>query len=323
MKRSIAVVAGGYSEELQISVKSAATVMKHLDGDRFSTTLVMIDKTGWYVNHNEGRYEINRNDFSVEIGGSLLKFDAVFIAIHGTPGEDGRLQAYFDMIGMPYSTAGHLAMTLSFDKFACNSYLKHHGMSCAPAVIIRKGDEIDEELVEEIVGLPCFVKPNDGGSSFGVTKVKQADEIGAAIEKAMEHTDQVVIESFLDGTEVTCGIVELKGELHFLPITEIVSENEFFDFEAKYKGASQEITPARISEEEAQLVNMATERCFRLLNLTGLARADFIIEDGEPYLIEINTVPGLSDESLIPQQAESCGWSLHDLFAGILDDAMA
>ncbi len=321
MKKNIAVLMGGYSHEAQISLKSGETVLKHIDKAHYNLYKVVIDENGWLLHLGEQTFPLDKGDFSVTTPDGKLNFDAVFIVIHGTPGEDGKLQAYFDMLGIPYTTAGILPLALTFNKFACNSLLKYHGVHCAPSVLIRKDDPVEVEALARGFGFPMFIKPCDGGSSFGVSKVKKTDEIAPAIAHALEHGTEVIIEAFVEGTEVSCGIFKLQGETRVLPPTEIVSKNEFFDFNAKYKGDSQEITPARLSEELTRKVQEITANAFRALGLRGLARIDFIIRNGQPVLIEVNTVPGLSEQSIIPQQLAHIGLSLSEIFGRMIEEA--
>jgi D-alanine-D-alanine ligase len=323
MKRKIAVVMGGYSHEAQISLKSGETVMASIDKNKFATTAIVINEEGWNAILEGKKYPVDKNDFSILVEGKKQNFDAVFMVIHGTPGEDGKLQAYFDLVGIPYSTSGVLASSLTFNKYACNAYLKQMGIRCASSVLIRQGETPDSHAIVEQLGLPVFVKPSDGGSSFGVTKVKSEGEIEAAVSLALQHGTEALIESFVKGTEVTCGIIGTKDQTTVLPATEIVSKNEFFDFDAKYKGDSEEITPARISPELMKEIQDTTRKVFKMLGLRGLSRIDYIIMDNVPYLIEVNTVPGLSAQSIIPQQAKCAGISLPELFNRLLDDTLS
>ncbi|MCB0401097.1 MAG: D-alanine--D-alanine ligase [Flavobacteriales bacterium] len=312
---NIAVIEGGYSHEKVISLKSSETVFQNLDRDNYHPVKVRIDDAGWYAFYNDEQVEVDRSNFSIP----GLRFDFAFIMIHGTPGEDGKLQAYFDMIGMPYSTCSHLASTLTFNKFVCNQYLRNFGVKVADAVLVRKNQQIDVAGIISRVGLPCFVKPADGGSSFGVTKVKAEQELEAAVRLALEHGTQAVIERFMQGREVTNGVFKGREGVKVLPITEIVTRNEFFDFDAKYKGESEEITPADLTPELEQQVKKQTKRIYELLDLDGICRADYIVQGDEPYLIEINTVPGMSAESLIPQMAAYEGIPLKALLSEIIE----
>ncbi len=313
--KNVAIIEGGYSHEKVISLKSAETVYQNIDKEKYNPIKVRIDEEGWFGYENDKKIEINRNDFSY----NNIKFDIAFIVIHGTPGEDGKLQAYFDMLNIPYTTCNQLAATITFNKFVCNQYLKTFGVKVADAVLIRQNDEIKNSEILEKVGLPCFVKPVDGGSSFGITKVRSEEELGAAVKHALEHGTQAIIEQFMEGREVTNGIYRSLNGITVLPITEIVTNNDFFDFDAKYKGESNEITPADITDEIANKVKMVTKNIYEILDLSGIARADYILQNGVPYLIEINTVPGLSKESLIPQMASHEGISLEQIFSEVIE----
>ena len=320
--KNIAVVMGGYSAERVISMKSGKVVVKYLQSDEFSTYAIVIDRNSWNLILDNQKYNINKKDFSTNINGKKIFFDAVFIAVHGTPGEDGKFQSYLDELKIPYTSSGSAASALSFNKGKCNNFLRDNGVLCAQSFLLHKETVINENDILKRVGLPCFVKPNKNGSSFGVSKVIEKEKLHEAIENAFTQDNEVLIESFLKGKEVTCGIHNFGNELTTFPATEIVSENDFFDFEAKYEGKSQEITPARISDELTQKIACKAKEIYRLLNLNGIARIDFIIQNNEPYIIEANTVPGLSEESIIPQQAACAGVSLKDLFRMAVHHAM-
>lgn len=313
--KNIAVLEGGYSHEKVISLLSAETVFKHLDREKYNPIKVSIDEEGWFAFESGNKIEVDRSNFSF----NNIKFDFIFIAIHGTPGEDGKLQAYFDMLGMSYSTASHLATALTFNKFVCNQYLKNFGVKVAEAVLIRQNENFNSSEIANKVGLPCFVKPTDGGSSFGITKVEQENDIKSAVDLALKHGTQAIIESFMQGREVTNGVFKGKNGIKTLPITEIVTSNSFFDFDAKYKGESEEITPANLPIEMEQKIKAESKRIYEILDLDGICRADYIIQNNEPYLIEINTVPGMSDASLIPQMAAHEGIKLKELFSEIIE----
>ncbi|PCJ01397.1 MAG: D-alanine--D-alanine ligase [Flavobacteriales bacterium] len=316
--KNIAIIEGGYSHEKIISLQSAEMVYQHIDREKYNPIKVRIDKQGWFAFDGDEKVEIDRTDFSF----NNIKFEIAFIVIHGTPGEDGKLQAYFDMLDIPYSTCSHLAATLTFNKFVCNQYLKTFGIKVANAILVRENEPVNTANIVAKVGLPCFVKPNDGGSSFGITKVQNESELKQAVEVALEHGTQAIVESFMEGREVTNGIYRNKDGFVALPITEIVTTNDFFDFDAKYKGESDEITPADLTEEMNAKVKSVTQQIVELLDMNGIARADYIIQNGEPYLIEINTVPGLSKESLIPQMAAHEGIPLQQLFNEVLEVAI-
>lgn len=312
--KNIAIIEGGYSHEKIISLKSADTVFKNIDRLKYKPIKVRIDEEGWFAFEGGEKIEINRNDFSF----SNIKFDFAFIVIHGTPGEDGKLQAYFDMLNIPYSTCSQLAATLTFNKFVCNQYLKNFNINVADAVLIRKNETANTAAIIKKVGLPCFVKPVDGGSSFGITKVKKEADLTSAIQHALEHGTQAIIEHFMDGREVTNGIYKNKNGIVSLPITEIISNNDFFDFDAKYKGESNEVTPADLPESLNLKIKETTKKIYEILDLKGICRADYIIQNNEPYLIEINTVPGQSAQSIIPQMAAHEGISLKQLFDDVI-----
>ena len=316
--KNIAVIEGGYSHEKVISLKSAETVFQNIDRTKYKPTKVRIDEEGWFAFDGDKKIEINLNDFSF----NNILFDFAFIVIHGTPGEDGKLQAYFDMLNIPYSTCSQLAATLTFNKFICNQYLKNFGINVADAVLIRQQETINTAAIIKKVGLPCFVKPADGGSSFGVTKVKEENGLETAIQLALKHGTQAIIENFMDGREVTNGIYKNAQGIVSLPVTEIISDNDFFDFDAKYKGQSSEVTPADLPEELTLKIKATTRKIYEIIDLKGICRADFIIQNNEPYLIEINTVPGQSAQSIIPQMAAHEGISLKQLFNEVIEIAI-
>lgn len=315
MKKNIAILMGGYSKEAEVSLKSAAVVAKHLSQDKYVPYPVRIDRDKWvYVDAKGDEYPVNRNDFSLLLNGEKITFSAVFNAIHGTPGEDGYLQAYFQLIGLPLTGCSMYASALTFNKRDMLSVLKPYGILSAPSYYLNKGEDYKTSDIVAKVGMPCFVKANRSGSSIGTFKVNEESKLVETIEKAFEVDDEILIESFLKGTEVSVGVIGYKGEIKVLPITEIVSENEFFDYEAKYLGKSKEITPARLSSEMTAKINALAERVYRLLKMEGYSRSEFIIVDDTPYLLEMNTTPGLSEASILPQQAKAAGISLSELF---------
>ena len=271
---------------------------------------------------NEKEYQIIKDDFSVIIDEEQIQFDCVFNAIHGDPGENGVLIAYFDLIGMNHTSAPFYQMALAFNKRDTLSVVKEYGIPTATSFYMHQRDEIVTDKIIKKVGLPCFVKPNRAGSSFGISKVYKEENLKAAIEKACQEDEEILIESFLDGTEVSVGVIEYQGKLTVLPITEIVSENDFFDYEAKYMGKSKEITPAKISQAEKELVERQAKKVYQILNMKGFSRSEFIIVDGVPYFLEINTVPGMTKESLLPQQAKHAAISLSDLFDNAIQMAL-
>jgi D-alanine-D-alanine ligase len=305
--QKIAVVCGGYSGEAEVSMRSAAMVMEHIDLTLYSPVKIVIQKNRWFAEWKGAEWEVNRNDFSVMLDGEIHQFDGAFIIVHGTPGENGLLQGYFEMLGIPYTTGDVLNMSITFNKKATTTFLKSLGFSVAESVVLYKNEEWNADSILQRVGLPCFVKPNNGGSSIGTSKVKELGQLMPAIEKAFKEDGQVIIESFLNGTEVTCGVIQWEGKVRALPMTEIVSENEFFDFEAKYKGKSHEITPARIDQALFEEIQNLSEKIYIQLKCRGMIRVDFIIHDGLPHVVEVNTVPGFSAASIIPQQAACVG----------------
>jgi D-alanine-D-alanine ligase len=322
--KHIAIIMGGYSSEYKISLTSGNVVYKNLDSTQYKGYRIHIFKEKWvYVDDKEAEFPIDRNDFSVTVNGTKIKFDAVFNAIHGTPGEDGLLQAYFELIGLPQTSCDYYQAALTFNKRDLLSVLKPYGIKTATSFYLNKGDKFTTHQIVEKVGLPCFVKPNKSGSSFGISKVKTEAELPEAIEIAYKEDNEIIIESFLDGTEVSVGVINFQGTITVLPITEIVSENDFFDYEAKYLGKSQEITPARISVEMAEKVSAIAKKAYEVLKMKGFSRSEFIIVNNEPHMLEMNTIPGLTNESLIPQQAREAGISLTELFSNAIELALA
>ena len=321
--KNVAIIMGGYSSEFNISISSGNLVYQNLDKQKYNAFPIHILKEKWvYVDDNDNEFPIDRNDFSITVNNSKITFDAVFNAIHGTPGEDGLMQAYFELLEIPQSSCGYYQAALTFNKRDLLSVLKPYGIKSATSYYLNKGEYIDSKAIVKKVGLPCFVKPNKSGSSFGISKVKTEAELPIAIEMAYKEDNEIIIESFLDGTEVSVGVINYKGEIKVLPITEIISENDFFDYEAKYLGKSQEITPARISDEMTQKVSAIAKRAYEILQMSGFSRSEFIIVDCEPFMLEMNTIPGLTTESLIPQQALAAGISLEDLFTNAIELAL-
>lgn len=320
MKQSIAVVYGGYSGESAVSEKSAAMILENIDRVKYEVTPVRIDLDAWKAQVNDAEYDIDRSDFSVTTPDSRIKFDKVFNIIHGTPGEDGILQGYFEMIGMPHTSSDVFAMSLTFNKSANNTYLKQFGFNCAKSVILRQTDHYSVSKIVAHLGLPCFVKPNEGGSSIGISKVKESHQMAAAVELAFKENDEVLIEEFIAGREVSCGVIKRHGRPFALPITEMIPFGEFFDYEAKYEGNSSEITPADVPEAlSRQIQGIATE-VYEILRCNGMIRIDFLLNERGPYLIEVNTVPGFSNASLIPQQAAAAGISKKELITLLLEE---
>lgn len=321
-KPNIAVIAGGDSSEFIVSQKSGANVIKAVDAEKFNSWLVEMQNDRWEV-FSDGQKlgDIDKADFSFQLNGEKIRFDFAYITIHGTPGEDGILQGYFELIGLPYSTCNVHSSSLTFNKWFCNNYLRSFGITMSQSVKLQKGDEIHTEAIIEKLGLPVFVKPNAGGSSFGVTKVKTADLLEEAIHKSWSESDEALIESFIDGKEFTCGAVKLKGEITVFPVTEVLPKNEFFDFEAKYTpGAAEEITPARLPKDLFDKCQQLTAKIYNLCECSGIVRIDFILKGDEFYFLEVNTTPGMTATSFIPQQINAMGATLQEYITRIIED---
>ena len=322
-KKHIAVAMGGYSSEFEISINSGGVVCNALDKNKYEVYPVHILEEGWYfVAKNGSKHPVNKADFSFDNGTETIRPDAIFNTIHGTPGEDGYLQAYWELLKIPHTSTDYYSAALSFNKRDCLSVLKNFGIRAANSYYINEGGEINVEEIVRKTGLPCFVKPNRSGSSFGISKVNEMDGMMPAIEKAFTEDSEIIIETALVGTEVSVGVYNNGEEIIALPVTEIVSENEFFDYEAKYLGKSQEITPARISEEETEMVQKEAVRIYKLLNMKGITRSEFIIQKGKPYFLEINTNPGLSTESIVPKQAREAGMTLTQFFDILIQNVL-
>lgn len=322
MKRTIAIVAGGDSSELPVSLRSAQGIYSFMDKEKYNLYIVEMQGLRWEVQLPDGnKAPIDRNDFSFLLNGEKIKFDFAYITIHGTPGEDGKLQGYFDLLQIPYSSCNVLVSALTFNKFACNQYLKGFGVKVSESVMLREGQSITDDAVVEKIGLPCFIKPNLGGSSFGVTKVKTKEQIQPAIKKAFDEAKEVIIEAFMQGTEITCGCYKTKNKEQVFPITEVVTTNEFFDYDAKYNGQVDEITPARLSEELTKRVQTLTSAIYDILGCSGIIRIDYIITKGDKInLLEINTTPGMTATSFIPQQVRAAGLDIKDVMTDIIEN---
>ncbi len=324
MKINVAIVAGGDSSEYQISINSANEVLKHLDRKKYNPFIVLIHGKKWMLQLDKTEEaRIDKNDFSCMVGGQRLNFNVVFNAIHGTPGEDGTLQSYFDIIGIPYTGSGAFASALTFNKYVCKLFLEKFGIPTARSILIQSGEDWMQRIGSGEVSYPSFVKPNNSGSSFGVSRVLQADYMASAISKALREDDEVIIEEFIDGAEVTCGLLKTAGKEYIFPLTEIVSKNDFFDFEAKYDPKmADEITPARISEDSTNVIHNLSSRIYSLLHCRGIVRIDYILSKEKPFFLEINTIPGMSAESIIPKQVKMFGLTLGDLFSLVIEDAL-
>jgi D-alanine-D-alanine ligase len=320
----IALIAGGYSGEAAISVKSAGVIMQNIDTSKFEVSLISITSEKWVCLHENEEYPIDKNDFSAYIHGNKISFDTAFIMIHGTPGEDGLLQGYFDMIGIPYTSCNAAVSAVTFNKYLCNNVIRTlGGVNVAESCRITSQLPYDLNKITAIVGLPCFVKPNAGGSSIGTTKVHQADELQPAIETALKEDEEVMIESFIKGREITCGVIRSKGQLISFPLTEVRSKKEFFDFEAKYDPSlADEITPAPIDDSMAKTIRSLSELYYDQLNCNGVVRFDYIIDRNDIWFLEVNTIPGMSAESIVPQQARAYGWSYTELTTRIIEESL-
>lgn len=334
MKKTIAVIAGGDSSEHDVSLRSAQGIYSFLDKEKYNVYIIEMSGLTWEAHLNDGtKSTVDRNDFSFPEGEQRIRPDFAYITIHGTPGENGLLQGYFDLIHLPYSTSGVLVEAMTFNKFTLNQYLKGFGVSVSESMVVRRGFEhlvTDDEVVEKI-GLPCFVKPNAGGSSFGVTKVKKVEQLRDAIRKAMNESDEVMIEAFMQGTEITCGCYKTRRSEVVFPITEVVTGNEFFDYDAKYNGQVQEITPARLSEDTAERVRLITSTIYDILGCSGIIRIDYIIthatdsegrEKERINMLEINTTPGMTATSFIPQQVRAAGLDIKDVLTDIIENRL-
>lgn len=324
-KPCIAFVTGGYSSEAEISYKSAITIEKNLDLDKFEVYRINITPASWFHTTSDGvNVEVDRADFSLLLDGKKISFDAVLIGIHGTPGEDGKLQGYFDLLGLPYTSCDAATSALTFNKRYTVAVAAFGGISVARSLHLFRHTPLSAEQILSQLALPVFVKPNNGGSSIGMSKVNKASELPAALDKAFKEDDQILIEEFIQGREFTIGVYRSKGEIHTLPFTEIFSEKEFFDFEAKYKGLSREITPAECSDDIAQKIRTAAKKVYAIFNCRGIVRMDFIydLRKEEPFLLEINTVPGQSEMSIVPQQVRAAGGNLRDFYSSLIEEAL-
>ncbi len=326
IKRNIAIVCGGDSSEHDVSLRSAQGLYSFFDKERYHVYIVDVKGTDWHVNLDNGDIvPIDKNDFSFVQAGTTVYFDYAYITIHGQPGENGVMQGYFDLIHLPYSTSGVLVEALTFNKYVLNNYLRSFGVNVADSLLLRRGESYDEKEIERRLGMPCFVKPAADGSSFGVSKVKEADRLAPALRMAFMESDEVMVEGFLDGMEISQGIYKTKEKTVVLPATEVVTSNEFFDYDAKYNGQVKEITPARLSPETAAKVSAETARIYELLHANGIIRIDYIIsKDSEGCdvvnMLEINTTPGMTATSFIPQQVRAAGLDIKEVLTEIVEN---
>lgn len=323
MKKNIAIAMGGYSQEYPISIKSGNIVFQHLPSNKYNLYRIVFEATQWYwLTENDTKVLVDKSNFTVKDKGEVIKFDAVFNTIHGSPGEDGLLQAYLDLLSIPQTSCGFYQSAVTFNKRDCISVLQPYQIPTAKNYFVNKGDTIDVEAIVNTVSLPCFVKANRSGSSFGVVKAHRQEDVLPAINEAFEVDDQIIIESFLSGTEISVGVGVYRGKETVFGITEIVTENDFFDFQAKYEGKSEEITPARLSNTQNEEVETLALKIYKVLDMKGFARIDFIFNEGNPHFVEINTNPGLSEASILPQQAVYKGISLTELFDNEIEECL-
>jgi D-alanine-D-alanine ligase len=320
----IAIFTGGDSSEYIISMKSAEQVLSWLEAAGHSCYLVEVKKDIWTVHHGKKRIPLDKNDFSFLNKEEKITFDFVWNTIHGTPGEDGKLQGYFDIMGIPYSCSNHLASALTFDKYTCKSFLKQHNILTPEASLVRKNMDTDLEALAALIGFPCFVKPNNGGSSFGIAKVSRPEELQPALDIALQEDDEAIVERYIKGREVTCGLMKGREGFTLFPITEIISQNEFFDYEAKYtEGKAEEITPAQISDNVAKKCQEMAMNIYELSSCAGIIRVDFIIKGNQVYFLELNSIPGMSRESIIPKQVQSMGLKMETVMQKVIEEALA
>jgi D-alanine-D-alanine ligase len=326
MKLNIAFVTGGFSGEAEISYKSAITIEKNIDKERWNLYKIDITTDGWFYKLSSGdKIEVDKNDFSITIDEEKITFDAVLIGIHGTPGEDGKLQGYFDTLHIPYTSCDAATSALTFNKSFTVAVAAFNGIDVSRSVLLFKNSFKSPDELLKSLRFPVFIKPNNGGSSIGMSKVNSPlEELGKAIEKAFNEDDQVLVEEFISGRELTIGVFKSKGEIIPLPITEIISKKDFFDYEAKYLGASEEVTPAKVDELIAEKIREAAVKIYQVFNCKGIVRIDFIYneEEGKSYMLEINTVPGQSEASIVPQQVHAMGWSLQDFYTALIEECL-
>ncbi len=320
MKKNIAIVWGGYSSEMVVSEKSMQGIYSFMDKNLYNIYKIKIAKDSWTANIEGVEYPVDKNDFSIQAADGKVQIDFAYITIHGTPGEDGHLQGYLDMLNIPYSTCGMMASAITFNKFVCNNFLKNFGFNVAKSVYLSRDTKYNIDQIIEYLKLPVFVKPNTGGSSFATAKVKSKDEMQGAIDSAFGEASDVIIESFISGREVTCGCYKTKEKEVLLPLTEVVTQNEFFDYNAKYMGEVEEITPARLSEDITKQIQDLTSKIYDLVNAKGIIRADFIISEDIPYLLEVNTTPGMTATSFIPQQVKAANLNITEVLSEIIEN---
>jgi D-alanine-D-alanine ligase len=321
--KNIGIVYGGYSSEITVSQQSAKGIYSFIDTSKYNVYQVFISSKKWIVLVDNREIPIDKNDFTFNLEGEKISFDCLYITIHGTPGEDGLLQGYLKMLNIPHTTCDVLPAALTFNKFTCNTYLKGFGVAVSDSVLLRKGRDFDPDDIRTKIGIPCFVKPNAGGSSFGITKVKSPEELEPAIEKAFKESNEAIVEKLMKGTEITCGIYKTATKEVVMPLTEVISKNEFFDFEAKYSAEKAiEITPARVSKEVTEKVQKITSLIYDILNCKGIVRIDYIITEKKIFLLEVNTTPGMTPTSFIPQQVSAIGMTMKEVITDVIEDAI-
>jgi len=323
MKKNIALVTGGFSGEAAISYKSATTIDNHLDREKFNVYKIDINPNGWFYESADGeRSDVNKNDFSIQTTNGSIKFDAVFIGMHGTPGEDGKLQGYFDTLSIPYTSCDAASSAITFNKRYTVAIAAMAGIHVSRSFHLFKHTTVPLQKIIDGLSFPVFVKPNNGGSSIGMSKVYESKELGGAIQKAFKEDDQVLVEQMIQGREFTIGVFKTKGNIVTLPMTEVISKKDFFDYEAKYQGASTEVTPAQLDETSADKIREAAKKIYAVFNCRGVVRIDFILEESSkyPYMLEINTIPGQSDASIVPQQVKAMGWSLKEFYTKLVEE---
>lgn len=323
-KIRVVLFMGGDSGEYEVSIASSSQIKNHLDPEKFEVYPVLIRDGKWNFTHENGtQIPFDRNNHCLFIGGETVKFDCAFIAIHGTPGEDGKLQGYLDIAGIPYTTCDVTTSALTFNKYFCNDLAKQYGVKVATTIILRQGETWNPVSLVNEIGLPCFIKPNKSGSSVGVSKVYELAGIGDAIKKAFAEDDEVLVQQFIKGREMACGVFTLNGKVQVLPVTEVISKNDFFDYKAKYtEGLASEITPAPITEDQSAECKRLTDYMYRKFNCKGVVRFDYFLTENEWWFLEVNTVPGFSAESIIPKQAKVAGFELKEFFGALIDEAI-
>lgn len=321
--KNIAILAGGNSSEESISLKGAAQIATWLDRNKYNVYTILIKGISWTLKHSEfGDIPVSKDDFTATINGSIVTFDCALIAIHGTPGENGLLQGYFEMMGIPYTTGGVMNSSLTFNKYYCKELVKESGVNLAKGIMLRKGEKIEPKEITNQLGLPVFVKPNESGSSYGISKVKTLEDLIPAIENAFTEDRSILIEEFISGRELTCGLVKTSEKEIVFPVTEIFPKNEFFDYNAKYLNQSEEKTPAPISVELSDRIQKLSSKIYDRLDCRGIVRIDYIYSNDKLYFLEINTVPGMSEVSIVPQQVKVMGKDMNEIFSLVIEDAI-